>query len=497
MSKVALMCGHGRSTDGTWDCGTSYGGNNEAALMLPITKAAVKYLRASGVTVISDADTNNNKNMIADVAWANKEKVAIYVSIHCDYYKAPSGTLPLYVSAKGKVLATTINNAVVSGMGMKTRGVTKRTDLYELNRTDMPACIFETGSIKADITKLKESDKYGKCIAKGICNYLGVAFKESATPTTTKPYEPTTPYTGALPSITVQNGSKGANAKALQTFLNWCINAKLDVDGIIGEKSVAAIKNYQKQYGLDVDGIFGVKSLAKANEIVNAHKPTTTTPAPQPAPKTTTYRVRKTWADSKSQVGAYKLLANAKKECDKHAGYSVFDDNGKAVYTSKAVASTNAQKLAAKANEFAYSTNTSKAKYPSGSPTAAYKAGLNKAYPNRSSWGKAPKAGASCDVFVGTCVRCAGIDPKFPRGLSFSYLPKSDKFKQVSVNKDTIQNGDIILYERNGGGGHICIYYNGKIKEASHNSFYPKTTDKVSARLSKSGKKWVKVFRAK
>ena len=44
--KVALMCGHGRSTDGSWDCGTSYGGNNEAALMLPITKAAVKYLRS-------------------------------------------------------------------------------------------------------------------------------------------------------------------------------------------------------------------------------------------------------------------------------------------------------------------------------------------------------------------------------------------------------------------------------------------------------------------
>lgn len=47
------------------------------------------------------------------------------------------------------------------------------------------------------------------------------------------------------------------------------------------------------------------------------------------------YRVRKTWADTKSQVGAYKDLNNAKKECDKHAGYSVFDESGKAVYTNK------------------------------------------------------------------------------------------------------------------------------------------------------------------
>ena len=47
------------------------------------------------------------------------------------------------------------------------------------------------------------------------------------------------------------------------------------------------------------------------------------------------YRVRKTWTDSKSQVGAYKILENAKKTCDKHPGYSVYDESGKAVYTSK------------------------------------------------------------------------------------------------------------------------------------------------------------------
>jgi len=47
----------------------------------------------------------------------------------------------------------------------------------------------------------------------------------------------------------------------------------------------------------------------------------------------TLYRVRKTWADSKSQIGAYKNLANAKKIADKNAGYSVFDADGNVVYT--------------------------------------------------------------------------------------------------------------------------------------------------------------------
>ena len=47
------------------------------------------------------------------------------------------------------------------------------------------------------------------------------------------------------------------------------------------------------------------------------------------------YRVRKTWSDSKSQKGAYKILANAKACADKNPGYSVFDTDGNAVYTSK------------------------------------------------------------------------------------------------------------------------------------------------------------------
>lgn len=54
----------------------------------------------------------------------------------------------------------------------------------------------------------------------------------------------------------------------------------------------------------------------------------------------TLYRVRKTWADSKSQLGAYKVLANAKKKADENPGYSVFDENGKVVYSGKSTTAT-------------------------------------------------------------------------------------------------------------------------------------------------------------
>lgn len=59
---------------------------------------------------------------------------------------------------------------------------------------------------------------------------------------------------------------------------------------------------------------------------------TTTTPAPTTS---TLYRVRKTWSDSKTQKGAFKVLSNAKKCADDNAGYSVFDEKGNVVYTGK------------------------------------------------------------------------------------------------------------------------------------------------------------------
>ena len=44
------------------------------------------------------------------------------------------------------------------------------------------------------------------------------------------------------------------------------------------------------------------------------------------------YRVRKTWSDTKTQIGAYKVLENAKKAADEHPGYAVFDASGVKVY---------------------------------------------------------------------------------------------------------------------------------------------------------------------
>lgn len=60
-------------------------------------------------------------------------------------------------------------------------------------------------------------------------------------------------------------------------------------------------------------------------------KPSTSQTVTPPATSTSNlYRIRKTWEDAKSQIGAYASLENAKKNCP--TGYKIFDYRGVVMY---------------------------------------------------------------------------------------------------------------------------------------------------------------------
>ena len=72
--------------------------------------------------------------------------------------------------------------------------------------------------------------------------------------------------------------------------------------------------------------------LGAATEV----KPEVPTETAYPEKLTTGYyRVRKTWKDSKSQVGAYRVLQYAKAAADKNPGTYVFTNDGVAIYPEK------------------------------------------------------------------------------------------------------------------------------------------------------------------
>lgn len=75
-------------------------------------------------------------------------------------------------------------------------------------------------------------------------------------------------YSGTFPKLPsrgyFKNKDKGVQVKNLQAFLNWAVGSNLTVDGIIGEKTIAAVKKFQKAVGITQDGLFGKTSLARA-----------------------------------------------------------------------------------------------------------------------------------------------------------------------------------------------------------------------------------------
>ena len=99
----------------------------------------------------------------------------------CDWNQAPSGTYPIVYpgSGEGIRLAQCLDNAVRARINIGTRGILQRAD-YEVSNTDMPAVIFETGSIRQDIGILRDhAAAYGFALACGVMDYFGLPYDGS------------------------------------------------------------------------------------------------------------------------------------------------------------------------------------------------------------------------------------------------------------------------------------------------------------------------------
>ena len=155
--------------------------------------------------------------------------------------------------------------------------------------------------------------------------------------------------------------------------------------------------------------------------------------------------------------------------------------------------------------QLAYPDAPDEAKYHGGKPTKAYGEALKRAYPNRSGWGQPSKDGASCDVFVGTCIVDSGVDKGFPRGYrdqKTRLASRTELYECVisttsrDVKESELKDGDICTWEKSSGTVHIWIYAGGKARQASHDKWYPRTTP-VGNNLKISGKKVIRVYRIK
>ena len=91
---------------------------------------------------------------------------------------------------------------------------------------------------------------------------------------------------GKYYSETIQKGSTGDSVKEWQKYLNTQ-GYSLGVDGIFGDKTLAATKEYQQKNGIGVDGIVGEKTWGKAG-YTNINSPVSA-PTTNPMPTAPTY----------------------------------------------------------------------------------------------------------------------------------------------------------------------------------------------------------------
>ena len=85
-----------------------------------------------------------------------------------------------------------------------------------------------------------------------------------------------------------------------------------------------------------------VKALLATGSDATEEKPAESTVTYPEKLTTGYYRVRKDWKDSKSQVGAYRILTNAKNAADKNPGTVVFTNDGVAIYPVQGEAASEA-----------------------------------------------------------------------------------------------------------------------------------------------------------
>jgi len=93
-----------------------------------------------------------------------------------------------------------------------------------------------------------------------------------------------------------------------------------------GKAIVAYVKNY-----------YGITRVQKHSDVSatacpGKNFPFSTIAGATSGSTTELYRVRKTWADAASQIGAFSSLESAKSLCNKNTGYSVFNSAGIKVY---------------------------------------------------------------------------------------------------------------------------------------------------------------------
>lgn len=328
MFKLALTAGHYLGTPGK-RCMKALDPNETREWWLNdrvADRLQVLLSEYDGIEVLRTDDSTGKavENLPARTNAANNFKADFYLSIHhnAGVNGGTGGGIETYIY-NGNVSQATrdwqndLYNELIKLTGLKGNRSdgTRSANFHEVRETSMPAVLLELGFMdsKTDVPIILTQDFAYKC-AQACCNVIvrRAGLKKKTTTTTT---------VGSTYKIVTEVNRYASAADA---------QAKTNSKG----KYAAGTYYIFKKYPNGLNGMYNIstdKTGASAGSWIN---PSENKIKEVKEEVQKLYRVRKTWADTKSQVGAYSSLDNAKDACQKAgAGYKVFDWSGKEVYS--------------------------------------------------------------------------------------------------------------------------------------------------------------------
>ena len=183
---VVIDPGHGGTDNGAY-----YGGIAEKTINLEISKKVKNILEKYDINVYMTRTSDVNTSLAARTNLANSVGADLFISIHINAIAKSNikGTEILYKSnslkvdgVTNKILSENLSSSVSEYADTYKRGIINRTNLYVLNRTNMPAALVEVGYMtnSSDLRKLKSDsfrEKTAEGIADGILDTLMIMIK--------------------------------------------------------------------------------------------------------------------------------------------------------------------------------------------------------------------------------------------------------------------------------------------------------------------------------
>jgi N-acetylmuramoyl-L-alanine amidase len=172
---VAIDPGHGGNDPGA----VGIGGIQEADIVLAIGRQVARLLEQSGVQAVLTRSDDTEIDLQPRVDTAEQVNANLFVSIHANSMgmeRPDVNGLETYYYSSGAALAQTIQNSMVSSLGMEDRGV-RQARFHVIKQTTMPSVLVETGFVTGsdDAPRLASAayqTQIATAIARGLLQYI-------------------------------------------------------------------------------------------------------------------------------------------------------------------------------------------------------------------------------------------------------------------------------------------------------------------------------------